>query len=380
LTSGILEKGVTLGKWLVLFLLVLVTTACDLQETPVPAATRRPTRTPAPFAVEPTAIPASTRAPSAAPSAAPTIDPTAELCPLTGVRDPGKPWTTRRPLVIKVDNSPLARPQSGIAQADIVIEHYAEGGVTRFDAVFWCSDSDNIGPIRSARIIDFDLVTMFQAMLVHVGASNENLAVLKQMFGNRLLDENEFKAPFHRIKERDAPYNTYTSSQGLWVVVPQRGITQTGVQLKGLTFADAAPAGGKPAAKVTIPYDSRFADSVWELVPDSKLYKKSLLGDPLVDANTKQQVQAANVVVIFAQHTVTEIIEDSLGSRSIKIDLQGHGRAVLFRDGQAFDGQWVRADPNGFIRFVDAGGKDLPLKIGRSWYEVVPSDFKLEWK
>jgi hypothetical protein len=369
-----------LRTWFVLLWIVLLAAACDLQDTPAPLPTPRPTRTRAPLAVEPTATTAPTRAPTAASTAAPTVDATAELCPLTGVRDPSKVWTTRRPLLIKIDNSPLARPQSGFSQADIVVEHYAEGGVTRFDAAFWCSDSDNIGPIRSARIIDFDLVTMFQAVLAHVGASNENLAVLKEMFGSRLLDENEFKAPFHRIKERDAPYNTYTSTQGLWVVVPQRGITQNGVQLKGLTFADAVPAGGKPAAKVTIPYDSRFSDSVWDFVSDSKLYKKSLLGDPLMDANTNQQVQAANVVVVFAPHTVTDIIEDSLGSRSIKIDLKGRGRAVLFRDGQAFDGQWVRDDPNGFIRFINAGGKDMPLKIGRSWYEVVPTDFKLAWK
>ena len=368
-------------KWFVLCLIVLLA-ACGAQETPIPASTLRPTRTSVPLPADPTATTAPRGTPTiAAPAltAAPTTDPTAELCPLTGVRDPAKPWPTRRPLLIKIDNSPLARPQSGITQADIVIEHYAEGGVTRFDAAFWCSDADDIGPVRSARMIDFDLVNMFQAVLAHVGASNENLAVLRQLYGNRLLDENEFKAPFHRIKERDAPYNTYTSTQGLWVVMPPRGITQTGIQLKGLTFAIAAPAGGKPAARVSIPYDSRFADSIWDLVPDGTLYKKSLLGNPLIDAR-KQQVQAANVVVIFALHTVTDVIEDSLGSRSIKIDLNGKGRAVLFRDGQAYEGQWLRDDPSGFIRFVDAGGKDLALKTGRSWFEVVPTDFKLDWK
>ena len=82
------------------------------------------------------------------------------------------------------------------------------------------------------------------------------------------------------------------------------------------------------------------------------------------------------MVIVFAPHTLTDIVEDSLGDRSIKIDLKGRGRAVLFRDGQSFEGQWVRDDPNGFIRFVDAGGKDIAFRPGHSWWEVVPPDFK----
>ncbi len=364
----------------IMFLFViLLLAACGSSGQPTPVPTRRPTRTPPPtFTPEP---PTATPDPvTPTPAGSPTPD-LSMRCPLTGLNDPGKPWLTRRPLLIKIDNSPPARPQSGISQADIVIEHYVEGGVTRFDAVFWCSDSADIGPIRSARIIDFDLTTMFQAILVHVGASNENLAVLKQMFGNRLMDENEFKAPFHRIKERDAPYNTYTSSQGLWVVAPQRGITQTGIQLNGLAFDEAVPPGGQPATHVVLPLDSRFSDTVWDYAADQKAYRKFLLGDPLVDAGAdNRQVQDANVVVVFAQHTLTDIIEDVLGSRSIRIDLKGHGRVLVFRDGQVYEGQWVRDDPNGFIRFVDASGKDLVLRPGRSWWEVVPTDFKPEWK
>lgn len=377
-----------LRKWFVLMLIVLLS-ACGAQETAIPASTPRPTRTLVPLPADSTApVPtraptvlaaASTAAPTAVPTLAPTADPTAELCPLTGVRDSAKPWTTRRPLLVKIDNGPLARPQSGLTQADIVVEHYAEGGITRFDAAFWCSGADDVGPVRSARMIDFDLVNMFQAALAHVGASNENLAVLRQLYGNRLLDGDQVKAPYHRIAERAAPYNDYTSTQALWAAMPERGIAQTGIQLKGLTFDDAAPAAGKPAVRVNVPYDSRFSDSIWDYVSANALYKKSLLGNPFVDGK-KQQVQVANVLVIFAPHTLTDIVEDSLGSRSIKIDLKGKGRAVLFRDGQAYDGQWLREDANAFIRFVDAAGKDLPLKTGRAWFEVVPTDFKLDWK
>jgi DUF3048 family protein len=365
------SKVLMLKRVLFLLCVICLLAACDLAETPAPVATRRPTRTPAPI---PTDLPVPT--PTVIPS--PTPDPVVEQCPLTGLRDPAKPWLTRRPLAVKIDNSPLARPQAGLMGADVIFEHLAEGGVTRFDAVYWCGDADPIGPVRSARIIDLDLVQMLQAILVHVGASNENLAALQEKFGNRLMDENLFKAPFHRTTDRVAPYNTYTSTQGLWAVAPGHGAAQQGIQLKGLVFRDAAPEGGKPANKVTVPYDSRFSDSVWEYVPERKKYSKFLLGEPLVSDN--QRVQAENVIVLFTPHTVTDIIEDSLGSRSIAMDLRGRGRAVIFRDGQAFEAQWLRDDPNAMIRFVDANNKDIALKNGRSWIEIVPTDLKLEWK
>lgn len=361
---------------LLLFIVVIMLASCAEAETPVPTRTPRPTRTAAPTDTpQPTATP---RTASAVPS--PTPDPTADLCPLTGVKDAAKPWLNRRPLAIKIDNSPRARPQSGLTGADIIFEHLAEGGVTRFDAVFWCGDADPIGPIRSARIIDLDLVQMLQAILVHVGASDENLLALRQAFGNRLMDEGEFKAPFHRTTDRQAPYNTYTSSQGVWAVAPERGISQTGIQLQGLVFRDPAPDGGKPAGSIVLPYDKRFSDSIWDYVPERKQYKKFLLGEPLMDANVNQQVHDANVVVLFAPHTVTDIIEDAVGSRSIRIELKGRGRAVVFRDGQAYEGQWVRDDPNAMIRLVDSSNKAIALKPGHSWFEIAPTDLKLEWK
>src|SRR2546422_1001060 len=117
--------------------------ACEAQEPALPASTPRPTRTAVPLPLDPTATTPPPRAPTvvaAVPTVLPTVDPASELCPLTGVRDAAKPWTTRRPLLVKIDNSPLARPQAGITQADIVVEHYAEGGITRFDIAFWCSE------------------------------------------------------------------------------------------------------------------------------------------------------------------------------------------------------------------------------------------------
>ena len=348
--------------------LMALLAACSA-ETATPGPTRRPTRTPAPLVVEPSPTPIPP-----APSATPDLS--AELCPLTGVRDPGKRWLSHRPLLFKIDNGPAARPQSGLASADIVIEHLTEGGVTRFDAVFWCSSAETVGPIRSARIVDLDLVSLFQAVLVHVGASNENLAALREAFGNRLMDEGTDKAAFHRVTDRSAPYNTYAGTEGVWSLLPGRGISQSGVSLKGLTFRSEAP-GGAPAARLLVPYDKQFSDSAWEYVPERQQYRRLLMGAALDDAQSGQ-VHVPNVVVLFAPHRVTDIVEDSLGSLSIKIELKGRGRAVVFRDGQALEGQWVREGE--FLRLTDAANKDIALKPGRAWWHIVPPELKLEWQ
>jgi hypothetical protein len=346
--------------------------ASDTTAGPTARASRAPVAT---FTPEPV----NTATPTSTPTVTPTPDPTADLCPLTGLKDTARPWTARRPLAVKIDNSPQARPQSALLQADVIFEHLAEGGISRFDAVFWCSASDNVGPVRSARIVDFDLVSMLQAILVHVGASDANLARLRQMFGNRLLDGDVDKQLFRRTTDRVRPYNTYFSTSVMWDAAAEKGANAKNVNLKALIFSDDPRPGGKPASHVDVPLDPRFSLTTWDFDAARKLYKKSLFGTPFVDASGPQ-VAMQNMVVLFAKHSVTDIVEDSLGSRSIEIDLHGRGRAVLFRDGQAFEGEWVREDPAAMMRLVDADGQDLPLKTGHTWFEIVPTEMKLTFK
>ncbi len=360
--------------------LILLAAACGgAPATDVPAAqsTARTTRGPqATFTPVPTSTPA---APTATPTVTPTPDPTADLCPLTGLKDTARPWTTRRPLAVKIDNSPQARPQSALLQADVIFEHLAEGGISRFDVVFWCSGSENAGPVRSARIIDFDIIAMLQAILVHVGASDRNLARLRETFGNRLIDGDVDKPLLRRSTDRIAPYNAYINTSTIWDAASKRGANAANLVLKGLVFSDGGSLGGKPATHVDVPMDPRFSLTTWDYDATRKLYKKSLFGTAFLDASGAQ-VAMQNMVVLFAKHSVTDVIEDSLGSRSIQIDLHGRGRAVLFRDGQAFEGEWVREEPNAMLRIVDATGQDVALKTGHTWFEVVPTDLNLAFK
>ena len=108
---------------------------------------------------------------------------------------------------------------------------------------------------------------------------------------------------------------------------------------------------------------------------------RSVLGEPHRDELTGEQIVARNVVAIYANHLDTDIVEDSTGPRiyySIEIQIWGEGRAIVFRDGQAFEGRWVRPQRSDLIRFVDDVGNPIPLKPGNTWIQVVPFGFEIE--
>lgn len=282
----------------------------------------------------------------------------------------------RRPLLVKLGNSPPERPQSGLDKADVVVEHLTEGAITRFSAVFYCSDATSIGPIRSARLIDLELVPMFGAIFAHVGGSEP----VRQMIAASEIAQADFddygRAPiFREITERKRPFNRYTSSQEMY----ERAIDQnlvTGTPLPAFRFG-AAPSGGRPANKISVPYRTNLSDAVFTFDPQGGLYQRSTGTTPQVDAVTNQPLTAANVIVVYALHETTSIVEDSLGSRSIQITLTGTGNATLFRDGQAFDMTWARTDPYALFQFTAAGGQPINLKPGNIWIEVVPPQMKV---
>jgi hypothetical protein len=108
-----------------------------------------------------------------------------------------------------------------------------------------------------------------------------------------------------------------------------------------------------------------------------KVYLRGTGATPHLDAVSNQPLTAANVLVLYAPHETTNIVEDSLGSRSVKITLTGAGRAALLRDGQVFDLTWTRADPHALFQFTNAQGAVVPFKPGNLWVEVVPPEMQV---
>ena len=331
--------------------------------TPEPTATVRPSDTPTPL--PPTA--------TATPPPVSRVRPDNEN-PLTGlpVDDPAK--LQRRPLFVVVNNDPPARSvHYGFSNAELVYEYIMEGrAVTRFSAVFLAGESKQIGPVRSARLINFYLTPQYGGALVASGAGQDVRWWLK----------NKMAAPYLDIDLDDPGNNVYSFSLG----TDYRTRLQTGTstlrqwlanwdeerdpQLTGFLF-DEGLASGPSGQSVTVDFP---AEVTWTYDPASGRYLRSMDDDPHLDAASGQQLSAANVIIQTMAHEPTDYVEDSLGSTSIRIVSVGEGPVTILRDGVSIDGTW-RAGDTEMPEFLDAAGDPILLKPGNSWIEVVEPAF-----
>jgi hypothetical protein len=361
-----------------LLAVALLLAAC----APEPAPTPTPTRTPAPFRASPTPAAPSTATPPAATATAessPTVAPTPrDVNPLTGLVPADPAVLERRPLAIKISNYPASavRPLSGINGADVVFEHLAEGGVTRLTGVYLSQDVELIGSVRSCRILDKEIMRMFHAVLACSGLSPGNVTefrLLPEFAEGRILSPSFGDgAPmfYRRDVGQPAPHNQFTDTSVLWAEAEARGLSAR-PELRAWTFDPAVPAGGEPADRLAVDYRHPDSQLEWRYDPGGRRWLRRQAGAPFSDRLTGEQTSAANVIVVYALHIDTLIVEDVNGARSVEIQLWGSGELILFRDGQAFPGRWVREDPGYLFAVTDRDGQPIPLQPGNTWVEVV---------
>jgi hypothetical protein len=309
-----------------------------------------------------------------------------DVNPLTGLQVSDPATLERRPLAVKVSNyPPVVRPQAGLGSANLVFEHYAEGGVTRFTAVFLSQGASKIGSIRSGRLIDLEIPAMFNAMFAYSGSS---AGVKQRIIASEFYQENRVISPdfgigepvFYRVPEPDKAreHTLFTNTDALWSLTEQRNLN-TRQNLPGLAFSHSPPDAGQPAQHVEIAYLPGAASAEWIYDPGNGLYRRTILGEPHTDELTGEQLTAANVIIVYANHVQTDILEDLVGGGhySIEIQIWGEGPVKIVRDGQVFDGTWVRRAREDMLSFWNEANAPLPLKPGNSWYQMVPLDFSV---
>ena len=304
------------------------------------------------------------------------------LNPLTGLPLNGVGQGVR-PIIVCINNDYAARPQYGTSQADVMYEYIMEGfGITRFSGIFLGESPEQIGPVRSARLINYYLGAIYNAGLACSGASD----------GVRYLLKHQAPFPYLDVDLDDRSNTLYSVSLGkdyrtrlrTSVAKLRRWLADWGVEeparLRGFTFGGAA-GGGVPATNIAIPYPSATgSQAAFAYDAGRGLYLRSMGGGPHLDGNTGAQIGVENVVVQYVPHEVTDIVEDTLGSRSIRLNLFGQGRAVVFRDGNAYAGTW-RSDSRGDTpRFYTDDGAEVPLKPGKTWISVVPGDYAVSYQ
>lgn len=305
--------------------------------------------------------------------------------PLTGILvDPAR--VNRMPVAIKISNYPYSvRPQSGLSSADVVFEHPAEAGLTRFTAVFLQNDVDKVGSIRSARYIDTEIAPMFGALLVTSGSS---LGTMQHLRANpwfqgvniwRLIsEETDYVCP---PLCRDNPNDTnslFASTKDLRAATSARAGAQVKSQ-SGFVFSGAPPAGGVDASEISVDFSSA-AHVDWRYIATSRLYTRWQEKDASgalaahIDALTKQPITARNVVVLFVSQVNNFVPEDFRdgGNCGLEIQLWTIGPAKVFRDGKLYEGRWRRDKSTGLrLRLEFDDGTLLALGPGNTWFEVV---------
>lgn len=274
---------------------------------------------------------------------------------------------------VMVENSAEAWPLSGLSQARLVIEAPVEGNIPRFMAYFdENQEVEKIGPVRSLRPYYLDWAMGFKAMPAHVGGSPEALSLVDQ---TRTVALNEFYWGrfFWRSGDRYAPHNVYTSIDRLNDGYEARGLDD--VEIPSFVYSDVELAADScnPSVSFTVPFSPLTTDydATWSYDDTEQAYLRAQ-GKERNISTDEQPVAAKNVIVMYADILVI----DHVGRRSVKTI--GSGKLLLAQDGRTYEGTWEKDSRLEPLRFLDADGKDLPLRAGSTWIEVVPLSTKVK--
>ncbi|HML01477.1 MAG TPA: DUF3048 domain-containing protein [Acidimicrobiales bacterium] len=295
-----------------------------------------------------------------------TAAPSGPPCPLTGAPSPTGSVPQRPALAIKVDNYPEARPQSGLDDADIVFEEPVEGGITRFVAVFQCQEARSVGPIRSARAVDAQILDQLSdPIFIHAGGIEPVISILQS---SPLKDFNILDLPsITQINpERVAPYSTYTSTTDGWGLDP----SDTTPPSPLFTYGPNPPA-GTAVSSVNIPF-SGTSDVTWTWNASAGKWMLAYSGQPamLADGN---EISTTNIVVQMVKVTYGPWVENSQGALEVQSQMTGSGVLDVFRDGEEISGTWQRPSLTSPATLVASDGSIIPLSPGPTWVEIVPN-------
>ncbi len=370
-------------KWIALILLTIVLAACG--PTPTPDLSMAGTYAAQTLAAMPEE--ATTEAPKSQPTPTATIEVTPlpeagpvgptdfpeDVNPLTGLRVEDTERLERRPVFVKVANYPASgRPHAGLSYADMVFEYYIGYGGNRFIALFYGQNTEKIGPVRSGRLVDPKITSLYEGVLGFHGAYVTILDEIVGVLGERALNGTVGICPAICDDGRGIVTSVFADSAALTVLADERGVDNRKYVLEGMAFDPALPDGGEDGQQANILYSS-LNRGEWRYDEQTGYYLRwiedansaDLEMIPLVDSLTDQQLAFSNVVVLFAEHT-----EFSPSMHDIALWNVTGQRAVIFRDGKAFDGAWTTPVTDQPIQFLDADGEILPLKPGNTWVVI----------
>ncbi len=290
--------------------------------------------------------------------------------PLTGLEVSDKATTEQAVTGVMIENSPDARPQSGLKDAGVVYEASAEGGITRFMVLYQQNKPELIGPVRSLRIYYLDWAAPYQASIAHVGGSYNALETVRN--GYRDIDQFFNAGTYWRASDRYAPHNVYTSGAKLDELNSAKGYTSS----KFTSFArtDGKPIAEPTATAISVGFSSPLYATSYAYDSASNTYARSLAGAPHADRE-KGQITPSVVVVI-------KVGTQSRGGSDGYEDLvtSGSGQAYVFQNGTVTEATWQKADRDTSLSLVDSAGNAIKLNRGQTWVSAITDRGSVSWQ
>lgn len=303
------------------------------------------------------------------------------------------PAVNQRPVTaIMIENSTDARPQSGLADASVVFEAIAEGGITRFLTLFQDTQPDYIGPVRSVRPYYEQWALGFDAPIAHVGGSPEALTNIKN-WGVKDLDQFFNSGAYERVSNRYAPHNVYTSIAKLNEIEAAKGYTSstfTGFTRKQEDPYKAPAATTSTKTTSTAKADTRTAATSIDVAISSSLYNSHYDYDASTNSYKRSEGGQAHMVVDGAgtQKQITpKVVIALVMPYSLESDGKhsaygtiGTGQMLVFQDGTVTTGTWSKSANNEQFQFADSQGHPLPLNPGQTWLAAVDGASSVAYK
>ncbi len=317
-----------------------------------------------------TSIPMQPEEPTSSPTPEPTLEPSPEpvpVSPTTGL--PGN--TEYMPVLVMIENSTDARPQSGMQSADVVYEAVVEGATTRFLTVFNDTLPDYVGPVRSARVYYLNILREWDGLFVHYGGpgsgtgdasiySSENSGFIQQRLDGISGSSNDY---FFRISEKSSPHNAYTDvakDATIYNYEPEQNINfkfEEGVVYEGAQMVSRVDLSFMSSDETFVNY--RY---------NGETFERYMGDEPFTDNETQSVITMSNVIVQHVDYSMFP--NDSAGRRNI--ELTGSGIADFFIGGQHVAGTWERESLEDVTVFKAQDGSEIILKPGNTWFAIHP--------
>lgn len=324
--------------------------------------------------------------------------PKTEPCPINGAlysKQQRAWWEKHAPLGVMIENSVDARPQSGLSSADVMYEAIAEGGITRFLAIYYCQDAEFVGPVRSARTYFMDMLSEYGGfpLYAHVGGANtpgpaNALGQIIDYGWAGVNDLNQFSIGFPvYVRDYDrlgrtvaTEHTVYSSTTKLWDYARKnRGITEKNEdgerwdeEYTPYAFKDDAPASARPKSQtITFNFWDGYDDFevVYTYNPTTNSYLRSNGGKAHTDLNNKQQLSPKNVVILFMRESrANDGYENNL---HMLYGTKGTGNATVFRDGEEIDATWSKKNRTAHLELKDKRGQAIEFNKGQIWFAIV---------